>query len=75
MTDTRRVCDLTAAELLEAGFAHFEALGWTRGLWRIETLLDSGRVRRVEPEIAGERPVTLGRGELDRLDGKLGSAA
>jgi hypothetical protein len=75
VSDTRRVCDLTAAELLEAGFAHFAELGWTHGLWKVEALLDDGRVRKVLPAPAGDRPVTLGRGELDRLDRELGSAA
>lgn len=74
MTDTRRVCDLTPLDLLEAAFAELSQLGLTRGQWLIEIHLHDGVVRRAVPEpmprVHAPR-ATLGRRQL----GELGSAA
>lgn len=73
LTDTRRVCDLSPLELLEAAFTDLAQLGLTHGVWDVEIRLEQGRVRRVVPEPAGPKMprAAIGRRQL----GELGSAA
>lgn len=74
MTDTRRVCDLTAAELLDAAWVQLATLGVTRGAWSVRAYIVDGRTRSIRPKVAGERPATIGRRQLEQ-PGELGSAA
>lgn len=66
MTDTRRVCDLSAGELLEAALEATSGLGWTRSAWVLELHAIDGVVRKLEARPVAERPVafTLGRHAL-----------
>lgn len=55
MTDTRRVCDLTAAEMIEAGLA---ATAWKDGKWEVTFAIEDGRVR------TGRYPVLVSEGRI-----------
>jgi hypothetical protein len=68
VTDTRRVCDLTAGELLDAAWAQLAGIGVTAGAWSVRAYVVDGHTRSIQPEPGGGRPVTIGRGELERLD-------
>lgn len=86
LTDTRRVCDLTPVELLEAALTKCGVFGWANGRWVLELHANDGWVRRVVPTQLEEVPirVVVGRhqlqgidaaGELRKPDSGLGSAA
>lgn len=55
----RRVRDLSAADLLDEALRRFEDAGWGRGRWRIELLVEEGRVQRLEPVAWDTPPLRL----------------
>lgn len=75
MTDTRRVCDLSPLELLEAAFAACADYGWTVGHWAVELHVEDGHVRRALPRLVDAAPhrVAVGRSQL-RERGKAAAA-
>lgn len=70
MRDTRRVCDISCAELLDAAVARLAATGVGEGRWLLELYLDAGRIRhaRVRPPHV-EHHASIGRTLLDSLRG------
>lgn len=71
VTDTRRVCDLSPAELLDATWERLHDLGWTEGGWVLEVYEVDGHTREIRARLANGRKASVGRRQLD----ELGSAA
>lgn len=69
--DTRRVCDLSPAELFEAAVAGCSHFGWTSGKWEPTLGLEDGVLRQVRyPTLVMEGRVlwvTVGRRQLDQV--------
>jgi hypothetical protein len=77
VSDQRRVCDLSPLELFEAAFAACAELGWTSGHWAVEVHVEDGHLRRALPRLVDgmSARAAVGRRQLDRRNGELGSAA
>lgn len=79
MTDTRRVCDLSPAELFEAAVARCGELGWDAGKWELRLSYDGGHlIRGRVPLLVTEGRIswaTVGRGQLHRLTESVESDA
>lgn len=71
MTDTRRVCDLSAGELLEAALDTLAVLGYPDGAQTFVLHADVARsgsvVRKLEPGMVRPLGATLGRRALHGL--------
>ena len=59
MTDQRRVCDLTPAELLEAAILGCSQLGWATGPWDITVGVNDGHLRRVRVAVSADQGRTV----------------
>lgn len=74
--DTRRVCDLSPLELLEAAIDGLARFGWASGRWNVELYVDDGHVRQARAALAGDRRSSVSRSQLEQLGSdELGSAA
>lgn len=71
MLDTRLVCDLSPAELIEAGIAAASSAAWSVGHWEIVLGIVDGVLRQIKyPTLIVEGRVlwaTVGRRQLDRV--------
>jgi hypothetical protein len=69
MSDVRRVCDLNAAELLEAALVAAADFGWASGRWVFEIHANDGFVRRMVPTRIEDVPirVVVGRRQLEHV--------
>lgn len=79
VTDTRRVCDLSPAELFEAAMTRCDPLGWAAGKWDLALGFEDAHLLRAKvPVLVSEGRVTwatVGRAQLHRLGVSVESEA